>query len=225
MLCLKLVFGAKHWCHFKLIILNIFTFNQLYCINFPKKQLDSLRTQNCVRKSLFCPKTRSLIYVLTINSAKIISRWLIVNLILVYWGSVVKSVCYCTMLLPGFTYLRSGTVEMNCINIHVHQVNTLLIIFFLFQNSRLSFQQNTSQCAILGVTCRSLHTTPIANKAQAGRYKVTRDRSRPLTYEMANQPFMIAHRKSWNSWNTSKPSHALFCHHTNRVKPLQLSSL
>ncbi|ROT71883.1 small ribosomal subunit protein uS3m [Penaeus vannamei] len=51
-------------------------------------------------------------------------------------------------------------------------------------------------------TC-GLHTTPAACKVQSGRYKVTTDRSRPLTYEMANQPCQIAHRKSWNTWNTT----------------------
>ncbi|XP_071526664.1 small ribosomal subunit protein uS3m isoform X1 [Panulirus ornatus] len=51
--------------------------------------------------------------------------------------------------------------------------------------------------------CRELHTTPVVQKVTSGRYKVTRDRSRPLTYEMANQPCQIAHRKSWNSWNTT----------------------
>ncbi|MPC95746.1 28S ribosomal protein S24, mitochondrial [Portunus trituberculatus] len=56
---------------------------------------------------------------------------------------------------------------------------------------------------IPGAELRGLHTTAITSKAQAGRYRVTRDRSRPLTYEMANQPFKIAHRKSWNSWNTT----------------------
>ncbi|XKL67203.1 hypothetical protein PGB90_010623 [Kerria lacca] len=38
---------------------------------------------------------------------------------------------------------------------------------------------------------------------QAGKYRTTRNRSRPLTYEMANLPTTIAHYKSWNSWNTS----------------------
>ncbi|KAJ6216280.1 hypothetical protein RDWZM_007437 [Blomia tropicalis] len=40
-------------------------------------------------------------------------------------------------------------------------------------------------------------------KCQAGRYKVTLKRNRPLTYEMANKPHNIAVRKGWNSWNTS----------------------
>lgn len=40
-------------------------------------------------------------------------------------------------------------------------------------------------------------------KIQAGRYKVTLKRNRPLTYEQSNKPCYIATRKSWNSWNTS----------------------
>ena len=41
------------------------------------------------------------------------------------------------------------------------------------------------------------------NKCQAGRYKITLKRNRPLTYEMANKPSHIGVRKGWNSWNTS----------------------
>lgn len=40
-------------------------------------------------------------------------------------------------------------------------------------------------------------------KCQAGRYKVTLKRNRPLTYEQANKPHYIGVRKGWNSWNTS----------------------
>lgn len=43
----------------------------------------------------------------------------------------------------------------------------------------------------------------IRGKCQAGRYKVTLKRTRPLTYEQANKPCYIGVRKSWNSWNTS----------------------
>ncbi|KAK2586525.1 hypothetical protein KPH14_011417 [Odynerus spinipes] len=50
---------------------------------------------------------------------------------------------------------------------------------------------------------RSVHVSAILNKVQSGRYKPTPKRTRPLTYEMANPPHYIAHRKSWNSWNTS----------------------
>ena len=41
-------------------------------------------------------------------------------------------------------------------------------------------------------------------KVQSGRYKITPKRDRPLTYEMANPPHFIGHRKAWNSWNTCK---------------------
>ncbi|XP_046915348.2 mitochondrial ribosomal protein S24 [Dermatophagoides farinae] len=44
---------------------------------------------------------------------------------------------------------------------------------------------------------------PSRQKCQAGRYKVTLKRNRPLTYEQANKPSYIGVRKGWNSWNTS----------------------
>ncbi|XP_068218090.1 small ribosomal subunit protein uS3m [Palaemon carinicauda] len=68
--------------------------------------------------------------------------------------------------------------------------------------STLSVSQNLGQLIKI-LPKRSIQTTSIAFKVTSGRYKVTRDRSKPLTYEMANQPCMIAHRKSWNSWNTT----------------------
>ncbi|XP_066149707.1 small ribosomal subunit protein uS3m [Euwallacea fornicatus] len=53
------------------------------------------------------------------------------------------------------------------------------------------------------VASRLIYCTPIVDKNQAGRYKITPRRNFPLTYEMANPPHTIAHTKSWNSWNTS----------------------
>ncbi|GFS60504.1 28S ribosomal protein S24, mitochondrial [Trichonephila inaurata madagascariensis] len=50
---------------------------------------------------------------------------------------------------------------------------------------------------------RALSTSAICCKAQAGRFKRTRNRSKPLTYEQFNAPHQIHHRKSWNTWNTS----------------------
>ncbi|KAH0946921.1 hypothetical protein HN011_008636 [Eciton burchellii] len=50
---------------------------------------------------------------------------------------------------------------------------------------------------------KHFHVSAVANRVQSGRYKITLKRDRPLTYEMANPPHYIAHRKSWNSWNTS----------------------
>ncbi|GJQ77650.1 putative 28S ribosomal protein S24 [Trypoxylus dichotomus] len=49
----------------------------------------------------------------------------------------------------------------------------------------------------------AIHTTAACLKAQAGRYRISPKKDFPLTYEMANPPHQIAHRKSWNSWNTS----------------------
>ncbi|KAK3878608.1 hypothetical protein Pcinc_015392 [Petrolisthes cinctipes] len=68
---------------------------------------------------------------------------------------------------------------------------------------RSCFSQNVANFLMPGSSVRNLSTTAAVQKVQSGRYKVTRDRSRPLTYEMANQPCQIAHRKSWNSWNTT----------------------
>lgn len=53
------------------------------------------------------------------------------------------------------------------------------------------------------IPVNSFHTTQIQEKVQSGRYKITPKGNRPLTYEMANPPHFIAHRKSWNSWDTS----------------------
>lgn len=50
---------------------------------------------------------------------------------------------------------------------------------------------------------RGFHCTAVVFRVQAGRYRVTLNRDRPLTYEMAQKPHHIGHRKAWNSWNTS----------------------
>lgn len=51
---------------------------------------------------------------------------------------------------------------------------------------------------------RDLHTTVPCPKEKAGRYKVTVDRSKPLTYEMAFRPDQIGRRKGFNSFNTAQ---------------------
>lgn len=48
---------------------------------------------------------------------------------------------------------------------------------------------------------RCIQTSPACLKTQAGKYKITLKKDKPLTYEMANPPYQIAHRKAWNSWN------------------------
>ncbi|KAG8235143.1 hypothetical protein J437_LFUL012340 [Ladona fulva] len=50
---------------------------------------------------------------------------------------------------------------------------------------------------------RTIHLSAVCSKSQSGRYKITPKGDRPLTYEMANPPHWIAHRKSWNSFNTT----------------------
>lgn len=53
------------------------------------------------------------------------------------------------------------------------------------------------------LTTRSFVTTGVCLKKVAGRFKVSVRGDKPLTYEQANPPHVIGHRKSWNSWNTS----------------------
>lgn len=49
----------------------------------------------------------------------------------------------------------------------------------------------------------AFHTSSYLARVQSGRYKITPKGDKPLTYEMANPPHFIGHRKSWNSWDTS----------------------
>ena len=60
----------------------------------------------------------------------------------------------------------------------------------------LSISKNFLKC--------NLHTTASMNKIQAGRYKVTRNRTKPLTYEQAFKPEEIGNKKGWNSHNTAQ---------------------
>ena len=51
----------------------------------------------------------------------------------------------------------------------------------------LSIPKNILKC--------NLHTSATVNRIQAGRYKVTRNRSKPLTYEQAFWPEQIGIKK------------------------------
>ena len=51
---------------------------------------------------------------------------------------------------------------------------------------------------------RSLHTTCKLDKIRAGRYKVSVNKNKPLTYEMAFLPEEIAEKKGYNSFNTAQ---------------------
>lgn len=62
------------------------------------------------------------------------------------------------------------------------------------------------------VLASQLHTSALLCRVVAGKYRITKKRDRPLTYEMANGPHYIAHRKSWNSWNTCEFSQTLPYH-------------
>ncbi|KAL9894763.1 mitochondrial ribosomal protein S24 [Glossina fuscipes fuscipes] len=82
-------------------------------------------------------------------------------------------------------------------------------LHYYFKNSgrMFSLQKFTNlgiNIALQNIKCTaSIHTTAVCSKVQAGRYRITPKRDRPLTYEMAYPPHSIAHHKSWNSWNTS----------------------
>ncbi len=50
----------------------------------------------------------------------------------------------------------------------------------------------------------TLHTSAALSKIQAGRHRVTRDRSKPLSYEESFWPEEIGNKKGWNSHNTGQ---------------------
>ncbi|TRY73674.1 hypothetical protein TCAL_10166 [Tigriopus californicus] len=50
----------------------------------------------------------------------------------------------------------------------------------------------------------AIHTSSSLDKDSAGRYKVTVNRTRPLTYEMSFRPDDIMHKKGFNSFNTAQ---------------------
>ena len=65
--------------------------------------------------------------------------------------------------------------------------------------------------ALKPVTQCQIHTSAVMNKIKAGRYKVTRDRTKPLTYEQAFKPEDIGHKKGFNSVNTGQLEGTFLC--------------
>ena len=57
---------------------------------------------------------------------------------------------------------------------------------------------------IASTSCSSFHTSAALERERAGKYKVTVNRTRPLTYEMAFRPQEIATKKGFNSFNTAQ---------------------
>lgn len=76
---------------------------------------------------------------------------------------------------------------------------TLIILYLIREQIVIYIQMSLLQQPSLR---RYIHVCTALNKVQSGRYKPTPKRTFRLTYEMANPPHYIAHRKSWNSWNT-----------------------
>ena len=59
-------------------------------------------------------------------------------------------------------------------------------------------------CGLHTTASCGLHTTASLEKDKAGKYQVTVNRTRPLTYEMAFRPYEIAIKKGYNSFNTAQ---------------------
>src|SRR5688500_16719986 len=60
-----------------------------------------------------------------------------------------------------------------------------------------------SRICHIPLSCRCISTTTsLWHNRQAGRYQISLRGDKPLTYEQANPPYQIGHRKTWNSWNT-----------------------
>uniref|UniRef100_A0A7E4W4Z0 28S ribosomal protein S24, mitochondrial n=1 Tax=Panagrellus redivivus TaxID=6233 RepID=A0A7E4W4Z0_PANRE len=55
---------------------------------------------------------------------------------------------------------------------------------------------------IATIAQRSISTTPCMYKNKAGKHKATIDRTRMLTYEMAQKPHHIGVRKAWLTWHS-----------------------
>lgn len=84
------------------------------------------------------------------------------------------------------------------------KLKQIILLFYLFS---LHFQllpslENCMQ------TNRMLHVSAVCQKKRSGRYRSTKDRSFPLTYEMSQPPEGITKTKGWNSWNTCKTHYA-----------------
>lgn len=50
---------------------------------------------------------------------------------------------------------------------------------------------------------RTITTSSVCNRVSVGRYRPIEGRKQLLTYDQAIKPHEIAHKKSWNTWNTS----------------------
>ncbi|CAH2261964.1 28S ribosomal protein S24, mitochondrial [Pararge aegeria] len=70
-------------------------------------------------------------------------------------------------------------------------------------NSLIKVAQSSNLSQWSPVFASQFHTSSALCRVVSGKYRITKKRDRPLTYEMANPPHFIAHRKTWNSWNTS----------------------
>lgn len=84
----------------------------------------------------------------------------------------------------------------------------MITLFLIFQ----LFLKQTS--AIHPVQLSRIHLTAPLNRVQAGRWRVSRNQTNPLTYEELYPPSEIYVRKNFNSFNTSFLKGGLRCAET-----------
>lgn len=75
----------------------------------------------------------------------------------------------------------------------------------MLNSAFITFQIVPTICQSNFLLNRAIHSTSVCLSAKkAGKYKITKNKNFPLTYEMANAPQHIQHRKTWNSFNSGK---------------------
>ena len=68
--------------------------------------------------------------------------------------------------------------------------------FYILPRKKKCRKMNSVKiCKALSCKKAMFHTSAVVGKIQAGRYKVTRDRTKPLTYEQSFWPEQIAIKK------------------------------
>jgi len=55
----------------------------------------------------------------------------------------------------------------------------------------------------ISLSARYISISSTLYKSRSGRFRVSIKNDKPLTYEESQKPHFIAHRKAWNSYNTS----------------------
>lgn len=100
-------------------------------------------------------------------------------------------------------WMQNSSIQI-C-NVFFSYIYTVVWAYFVSDRKTVKMLEFISTRNLsLSLFRRVFSTTTVNSKKVSGKYFPTRNRSFPLTYEMACQPQTIAHAKSWNSWNTCK---------------------